>query len=80
MALANLAAPVSIQVLLHTCLHMQAKQNKNTPPPAASFPRTASNPAEGRGKAVEGSRGRAFWYQAGKEGRAGASEPISPPA
>lgn len=29
---------------------------------------------------MEGSRGRAFWYQAGKEGRAGASEPISPPA
>lgn len=31
-ALANLAAPVSIQDLLHTCLHMQAKQNKNNPP------------------------------------------------
>lgn len=29
---------------------------------------------------MEGSRGQAFWCQAGKEGRAGASGPISPPA
>jgi hypothetical protein len=57
---------------------LASKTEQKHPPP--SFLWTASNPAEGRGKAVEGSKGRVFWYQAGKEGRAGASEPISPPA
>lgn len=37
MARESPAAPVSIQVLLHTCLHMQTKQNKNKTTPQLSL-------------------------------------------
>lgn len=80
-ALARPAAPMSIPVLLHTCLHMQTKRNKKQNNPLASpgFGVTALGGGGGV-RRRRGAGGRGFWCQAGSEGRAGASGPTSPPA